>query len=192
LDAPSKQRWGRSLHEGLPRQGTLSIFHDGLTDGASAADQRSWAIRYSPSETRELLSAPATQPPEVVCALAHSGFTVPAAADAPYSSASDTAWHQLDESWQLANSGGPDRRMTYLYGHSRFGQEALQPVLDRVLPAAKANPHRLIASLTPPFADWLGEEATLEVWMRDEDVDALHFEAAWCILRQEETRQDLS
>jgi hypothetical protein len=192
LDAPCKEAWGRALREGLPRQGTLSVFHDGVADGAGAADQRSWAIRYSQSESRELLSAPASQPPEVVCALAHSGFTVPAPADPPYSCASDTAWRQLDKAWCLTPSGGQDRRMTYLYGHSRFGQESLQPVLDSVLPASEANPHRLIASLTPPFAEWLGEETTLEVWMREEDLNARHFEAAWCTLRQEGTRQDPS
>ncbi len=192
LDAPSKETWGRALREGLPRQGTLSVFHDGVADGAGAADQRSWAIRYSQSESRE---------PVVGSGLPAAGGRAPPPTppsrcrprQIPCTPRPQTTGPITDEARRLTPSGGPDRRMTYLYGHSRFGQEALQPVLDRILPASEANPHRLIASLlTPPFAEWPGEETTLEVWMRNEDLNVRHFEAAWCILRQEGTLQDPS
>lgn len=189
LDAPSKALWGEAIQEVLPRQGTLSVFHDGASRGLDVADQEAWAVHYSESDSRELLQAPSTQPPEVICALAHAGFTVPASSDPPKALASDEVWQHLDQAWRGPRDGVADRRMSHVYGHSRFGYAPIHSALRDVLPLGQGNRHRLIASFTPPFPDWLGPDTTLEIWMRDDDLNAGRFDAAWCLLRTEETPQ---
>lgn len=184
-DERSRPAWYSALRDGLPTDGLLEVFHDlrsdGFDDGASSSG---WSVRWvADGQPRGLVEPPAAQPDGVVCALAAASFTVPPRLDPPFTDVSDIVWTQLLGAWTGPEARDDATGFSYAYGHSRFSYGAVAEQLADRLPLEEADEHRLVLSLEPPLDGWLPPGVCLEIWMRESDVVAARFDAAWCLLR---------
>ncbi|MCH6231237.1 DUF1963 domain-containing protein [Microbacterium sp. CFH 31415] len=203
IDAESRSDWPPG-QEGLPHHGVLQIFHD-LTDtyGYEPDDRltRGWRVLWDPQPDRSLLTTgPAdlelpTDACQVILPLAT--FTVPSAADAigaptAVFEATDAANDQLQRMWawqRTLNRAAEPIPFTHLYGHAQNGnRHAALNVLPTCLPLTiPGDRYRLVAEIEgqTTLEGWFGDGSPLEVWMRDSDLRARAFDAAWCIIRSD-------
>lgn len=199
LDVQGKAVWP-GLREGLPGTGVLEVFHDLETTGEDPADGGSgaWLVRWVHQPDRSALVDPpeSTAAPGPMCqvVLPMPGFTLPPAADAAgglnevFQTAKELE-QQLQFSWLVQRTGsaaGTPTPVSHVYGHSQVGELNARAVLNRVLPLEQPrDEHRLVVDLESwtTLSGWFGDGGHLEVWMRESDLRAGDFSAAWCMLR---------
>jgi hypothetical protein len=180
----------------LPDQGVLQVFSDRRTDGFGADDGQlgAWQVRWIvPDEPRALVEPPAgAQLPHGHLVDGWEGFMVPAACDLPADLPGRDAADEVNVAlarawdWQVHHRTLEQPPATsHLYGHSSRGYQPVAKHLDRVLPCEPGDRHRLVAELVPGpvLPGWFADEVHLEVWMRESDLQARAFDAAWCLLR---------
>jgi len=213
LDRAGKATWpAEQLQEGLPRMGILQVFHDRRTVGYDprVRAQGAWAVIVShdpayptgghspdPTGKRPALIEPPEpgNTPSQLCQLAlpFSSFALPSAPDLPAQKAGD--FERLQEltadlhlAWMAQRGLGGDEAIptTHAYGYSSRGHHAATlDILPEVLPLTHGDRYRLILEVEGRalLEGWFGDAGSLEVWMRQSDLDAGAFENAWCLIR---------
>ncbi|MGQ1797343.1 DUF1963 domain-containing protein [Kocuria oceani] len=199
LDDQGKAVWP-GLREGLPTVGVLEVFHDLRTFGSDATDQDSgaWVVRWVADPARtELVQPPeGVDTPSAACqvVLALPGFTLPPAADAAGGAEEEFETARAVEkavrrAWLAQRTGsarGHPTLVSHVYGHSQHGEIHARALLHNVLPlSAAGDEHRLVLDLESwtALSGWFGDAGSLEVWMRDSDLQARRFDRAWCLIR---------
>jgi hypothetical protein len=203
IDRAGKAAWPTErLREGLPRTGILQVFHDLRTYGYDPDDhaRRAWAVIVTPDapsgQRPDLVDAPGSgNAPSRVCQLAlpFSSFALPSPLDISPQKAGDfDRLEELTEALQLAwmtqRGIGGDYAIptTHAYGYSSRGHHAATlDVLPEVLPLTDDDEYRLILDIESwtVLEGWFGDAGSLEVWMRQSDLDTGAFENAWCLIR---------
>lgn len=188
-----------NLREGLPTSGVLEVFHDLLSFGFDAQEKAggAWLVRWLPSPDRSVFAEPPADldTPTEVCqvALTLRGYTIPGAhnfvgAPAKLFDQVNTAGTALQRTWmhqrQLSDT---DMVLPYshVYGNPDRNQAVAFEVLGQVLPLGSGDEYRLILDLESWtfLQGWFGDAGNLEVWMRQSDLEAQNFDAAWCLIR---------
>lgn len=213
IDRAGKATWpAGQLQEGLPRMGILQVFHDLRTFGYDPGDQArgAWAVivtqvpayptggqSHDPTGTRPaLIEAPGPgNTPHQVCQLAlpFSSFALPSPLDLSPQNAGDVdrleeLTQALQRAWITQRGIGGDYAIptTHAYGYSSRGHHtATLDILPEVLPLTGGDEYRLILEIEgwTVLEGWFGDAGSLEVWMRQSDLDAGAFEKAWCLIR---------
>ncbi len=202
IDRTGKATWpAEQLQEGLPRTGLLQVFHDLRTFGYAPSDraQGAWAVIVTPDAPSgrrpELVGAPGPgNTPSQVCQLAlpFSSFALPSPLDISPEKAGDfDRLEELTEALQLAwmtqrGIGGDAIPTTHAYGYSSRGHHAATlDVLPEVLPLTEGDEYRILLEIEgwTVLEGWFGDAGSLEVWMRQSDLDVGAFENAWCLIR---------
>lgn len=213
IDAAGKATWPtEQIREGLPTRGILQVFHDLRTFGYERDDRArgAWAVVVTEDpayptgghddvpagERPALVEAPGPgNAPSQMCQLVlpYSAFCLPSALDLSPEQAGDVdrldaLTEELQQAWMTQRGIGGDYAMptTHAYGYSSRGHHAATlDVLPRVLPLAEGDEYRLILEIEgwTVLEGWFGDAGSLEVWMRQSDLDAEAFENAWCLIR---------
>ncbi|MGD6980671.1 MULTISPECIES: DUF1963 domain-containing protein [Citricoccus] len=213
IDRAGKMTWPvAQLQEGLPRTGVLQVFHDLRTFGYDPGDRArgAWAVivtgdpayprggqSYDPTGARPALVEPPGpgNTPSQVCQLAlpFSSFALPSPLDISPQTAGDfdrleVLIETLRRAWMTQRGIGGDYAIptTHAYGYSSRGHRAATlDVLPEVLPLTAGDEYRLILEIEgwTVLEGWFGDAGSLEVWMRQSDLDAGAFENAWCFIR---------
>jgi hypothetical protein len=203
IDRAGKATWPvAQLREGLPGMGVLQVFHDLRTFGYEPSDQAqgAWAVIVTPDappgQRPELVDAPGPgNTPHQVCQLAlpYSSFALPSALDISPQNAGDVdrieeLTQAVQRAWMTQRGIGGDYAIltTHAYGYSSRGHHtATLDVLPEVLPLAEGDEYRLVLEIEgwTVLEGWFGDAGSLEVWMRQSDLDAGAFESAWCLIR---------
>lgn len=190
----------------------LQVFHDLRTFGYERDDRArgAWAVVVTEDPTYSV-GKPADQPagerpplveppgpgnaPSPVCQLVlpYSGFALPSALDLSPEEAGDfdrleALTEDLQRAWMTQRGVGGDYAIpaTHAYGHSSRGHHtATLDVLPRVLPLTEGDEYRIILEIEgwTLLEGWFGDTGSLEVWMRQSDLDAGAFQNAWCLIR---------
>jgi hypothetical protein len=203
IDRAGKATWSaEQLREGLPRTGILQVFHDLRTFGYDPGDraQGAWVVIVTPDapsgQRPELVDAPGPgNTPNRVCQLAlpFSSFALPSPLDISPQKAGD--FHGLGEltealqlAWMTQRGIGGHYAIptTHAYGYSSHGHHAATlDILPDVLPLTAGDECRLILEIEgwTVLEGWFGDAGSLEVWMRQSDLDAGAFQNAWCLIR---------
>lgn len=199
VDAQGKAVWP-GMREGLPTEGVLEVFHDLQSFGYELDDGRTggWLIRWVAEPDRSALVDPPVDVdvPAPVCqiVMALPGFTLPPAADragGPIEEfeAADALEEALQRAWLAQRTGSAEGHPTpvsHIYGHSQHGEVNARDLLNTVLPLTEpGDEHRLVVDLESWTAleGWFGDAGSLEVWMRESDLQARNFIRAWCLIR---------
>lgn len=196
LDAQGKAVWP-GLREGLPDAGVLEVFHDLETYGYEPDDGEAggWLVRWHPDPDTSGLTAPPdddvapTRACQVVLAL--PGWTLPFAdrLGGPHGEEAAALSEALDRAWLHQRTGSADGYpipFSHVYGHGHSGSATALDVLASARPLRSPDDeHRLVLDLESwsTLQDWFGDASPLEVWMRQSDLDARDFSAAWCMIR---------
>ncbi|QCU79175.1 DUF1963 domain-containing protein [Citricoccus sp. SGAir0253] len=213
LDRAGKAIWPTAqLQEGLPRAGILQVFHDLRTYGHEPGDRerKAWVVIVSgdpayptggptPAPTGRrpaLVDRPgAWAAPTRACQLVlpFSGFALPSPLDlSPREAGEFDRLEELTETVHLAwmsqrGVGGSSAiPTTHAYGYSSRGHHAASmDLLPEALPLADGDRYRLILEIEgwTVLEGWFGDAGSLEVWMRQSDLDAGAFENTWCLVR---------
>lgn len=90
--------------------------------------------------------------------------------------------------WMTQRGIGGDYAIptTHAYGYSSRGHHAATlDILPGVLPLAEGDEYRLLLEIEgwTVLEGWFGDAGSLEVWMRQSDLDAGALENAWCLIR---------
>jgi len=76
--------------------------------------------------------------------------------------------------------------VSHVYGHSQHGEINARALLDEVLPLTQpGDEHRLLLDLESwtTLESWFGDAGSLEVWMRQTDLQTRDCTKAWCLIR---------
>jgi len=213
IDRAGKATWpAQQLQEGLPRAGILQVFHDLRTFGYDPGDraQGAWAVivtedpayptggqAHDPADRRPALVAvpgPGNTPSQVCqLALPFSSIALPSPLDISPEKPGDfdrleELTEALQRAWMTQRGLGGEYAIptTHAYGYSSRGHHAATlDVLPGVLPLTEGDEYRILLEIEgwTVLEGWFGDAGSLEVWMRQSDLDAGAFENAWCLIR---------